>query len=132
MKKTGWKEPYKKVDGKIRTNFRNTYKKSGVYIIKDKKTNKILYVGGSSNNVYRTMYRHYQEWSDQQKRATYKKFGTKVRVILGTKNQAYRLERYLTKKLDPRDIDYKYRQLELDLKDKKVIDAYKEAENIPF
>ena len=28
MKKTGWKEPYKKLDGKIRTNFRNTYKKA--------------------------------------------------------------------------------------------------------
>lgn len=132
MKKTNWKEPYKKVDGKISTNFRNTYQKSGVYIIKDKKTNKILYVGGSSNNVYRTMYRHFQEWSDKQKRATYKKFGTKIRVILGTKNQAFRLERYLTKKLDPRDIDYKYRQVELDFKDKKVIDAYKDAENIPF
>ena len=132
MKKSNWKDPYKKAKGKISTNFRNTFGKSGVYIIKDKKTNKILYVGGSSNNLYRTMYRHFQSWTDKQKRATYSKFGTKVRVILGTKNQAYRLERYLTKKLNPRDIDYKYRQIEMDFKDKKVIDAYKESENIPF
>ena len=108
MKKSNWKDPYKKDKGKISTNFRNTFEKSGVYIIKDKKTNKILYVGGSSNNLYRTMYRHFQSWTDKQKRATYSKFGTKVKVILCSPQKAHSLEIQLTKKLKPRDIDYKY------------------------
>ena len=132
MKKSNWKDPYKKDKGKISTNFRNTFGKSGVYIIKDKKTNKILYVGRSSYNIYRTMYRHFQSWTDKQKRATYSKFGTKVKVILCDPKKIRSLEVQLTKKLKPRDMDYRYRQEQLDFKDKKVMEKYIKAENIPF
>ena len=132
MKKSSFRDPYKKDKGKISTTFRNTYEKSGVYIIRSKKTKNILYVGGSSNNLYRTMYRHFQSWEDKQKRATYGKFSTQVKVILATPIEAHSLEIRLTKELKPKDIDYKYKQVELDFKDKKVQEKYKQAENIPF
>jgi hypothetical protein len=59
MKKTRYKEPYNKYG---KTNFGFTENKSGVYLIKSKRTNKIVYVGYSASNLYKTMYRHFQSW----------------------------------------------------------------------
>jgi excinuclease UvrABC nuclease subunit len=81
-------------------------KKSGVYLIK--KNNKVVYVGEShTNNLYKTLYRHFQLWNDKvpQKRVTFKNDRSsgkiKVRVIITTKNQAVRLQKYLIKKYKP-------------------------------
>ena len=116
---------------------KNTWKKSGVYIIKE--NNKIVYIGHSGYNLYKTMYRHFQSWDSHQTRATYKAKGNKrkkysIRTILTTPNQAHRLEIALSKKYNPRDMKYKYQQLELDLKDKKVEENYfiQPVENVPF
>ena len=132
MKKSKFTEPYKKVNKQDKTNFRNTWKKSGAYIIKDKNTNKILYVGSSRTNLYKTMYRHFQSWEDKQKRAVYGKYKTKVRVILTSPQRARNLEIGLVKKYSPRDIDNKYRQLEINYNIKKAERDYKEADIIPF
>lgn len=108
MKKSRFKAPYKP-NG--RTSFgRSIVGKVGVYLIK--KNGEIVYVGHSTSDLYKTLYRHFQSWSDPtQKRVSYKsqlkrnKFS--VRVILTTKSQAYRLEKYLVMKIRPKDNEVK-------------------------
>ena len=68
--------PYQKhVSGKRnKTNFpevvkklklSETERKTGVYVILEKKSRKVLYVGISNGNLYGTSYRHFQEWNDR-------------------------------------------------------------------
>jgi excinuclease UvrABC nuclease subunit len=91
--------PYK---GK-NTTFPEAVKRSGVYIIK--KAGKIVYVGFSGTNIYKTMYRHFQSWNDRtQQRVTYKNLkNITVRVIYCTPVQANRLEKFLILKYKPID-----------------------------
>ena len=104
MIKSKWNIPYKKNDKTFYGN--SIMKKSGVYLIK--KNNKVVYVGEShTNNLYKTLYRHFQFWNDKvpQKRVTFKNDRSsgkiKVRVIITTKSQAVRLQKYLIKKIKP-------------------------------
>lgn len=108
MKATKFFEPYFK-KGKLnkcslKTDFE---KRAGVYIIKNFE-NEVLYVGHSTNNLYRTMYRHYQNHRDEQTRHIYGKYKTKVRIFTTTAAQAVRLEKYLIQKLKPRDNENRY------------------------
>ena len=108
MAKSSFLPPYNP-DGS--TTFINTRHKSGVYFIKNS-VGEIVYVGYSKNNLYRTLYRHFQKWDDsQQPRVVYKKTGYTVRVILCTPNQATRLEKYLVNKMKPRDNSITYDDL---------------------
>lgn len=126
MRKSRFIQPYKKK----RTSFPETKGKSGVYLIKE--NDKLVYVGYSGNNLYRTMYRHFESWSHKsQEVVTYAgKLRNRylVRVILCTAAQAARLERMLIIKHLPRDNENKYRNYQLDLRDKKV---YQEYTSIP-
>lgn len=103
MIKSRFVTPYKK-DGK--TTFGNSIaKKSGVYIIKKKGV--VVYIGEShTNNLYKTLYRHFQSWIDVQKRVVFKNDKSsgaiKVRVIITTPKQAIRLQKYLIRKMKPR------------------------------
>lgn len=95
MKVTRFYPPYQK-DGK--TTFPEAQKQSGVYLIK--KEGKLVYVGYSETDLYKTMYRHFQHWNDpKQYRVSYqsemKKNRFTVRVIFCTPRQAKRLESYL-------------------------------------
>ena len=100
MKKTRFKAPYNNLG---KTTFRFITRKSGVYLIKSKKTNKIVYVGYSGNDLYRTMYRHFQKWTDNtQYRATFTKNGYTIRVVLTTPKRASLLEKALIKKYKPK------------------------------
>lgn len=107
MKKFRFAPPYKK-DGK--TSFPKSQNRPGVYIIKE--NGKIVYIGYSGSNLYKTMYRHFQAWRDAtQRRVEYNPKGRKkysVRIIYCTKSQAPRLEKMLIKKIGPRDNDEKY------------------------
>lgn len=100
MSKSKFMPPYTP-DG--HTTFRNTDKKSGVYLIKE--SGKVVYIGYSGSNLYRTLYRHFQEWNHKyQNVVTYSNRDKyTVRVILTTPQQADRLETYLIKKYLPRD-----------------------------
>jgi len=103
--KTKWFPPYVVKNNKLKPNLRIGAKKynTGVYFVKDAKTNVILYVGYSGSNLYKTMYRHFQVWNDkQQQRIKFKKSGYKVRIIFCTAAQAQRLETYLIQKLKPK------------------------------
>ena len=103
MKKTRWKEPYNKTG---KTNFPER-ERPGVYLIKEKASGKIVYVGYSSNNLYRTMYRHFQAWNhSEQPIVTYQAKGPEnylCRVIYCTAKQAVTLEELLILKHQPED-----------------------------
>jgi excinuclease UvrABC nuclease subunit len=103
MKKTRWKEPYNKAG---KTNFPER-ERPGVYLIKNKISGKIVYVGYSGNNLYRTMYRHFQTWNhSEQPIVTYQAKGPDnylCRVIYCTAKQAVTLEEMLILKYKPED-----------------------------
>lgn len=134
MKVFKWVHPY---NDKNKPAIKDSWERSGVYIIKSK--GQIVYVGQSGYNLYKTMYRHFQSWDSKQSRATYKAKGSgrkniKVRVIYCTPKQADRLETILCKKYDPRDMQYKYKQLKLDMKYEKDMKTYKDSDfsDVPF
>jgi excinuclease UvrABC nuclease subunit len=113
MKISKWFEPYK--NGKPALEYKKT-QRPAVYFIKE--NNKIVYVGMSATNLYKTLYRHFQTWNDKRAqyrsanytRKTYDKTA-KVRVIFCTALQADRLETYLIQKLKPRDNEHKYKDV---------------------
>ena len=99
MIKSRYNRAYKK-NGK--TSYPETINKIGVYLVKDLKNN-IVYVGFSQNNLYKTMYRHFQSWNDEkQYRAVFPK-DYKIRVVLtNTKKRAKGLEAKLILKHRPK------------------------------
>jgi len=105
MKKFKFLPPYKPGN---KTTFPESKNASGVYIIQ--KNGKIVYIGFSKTNLYRTMYRHFQQWNHpKQEVVTYHKAVTNpkntflVRIILCTPKQAQRLEKYLIVRYKPAD-----------------------------
>ena len=99
-----------------------TAKKSGVYLIF--KNNVLLYVGYSSYNVYKTLYRHFQSWNDpQQIRVTYSPNDDeiKVRVIYCNNTKAKKLESALIIRYEPKDNPDKLSNLIIDRSEKKVL-----------
>lgn len=128
MKKTKWYLPY----NGDKTTFSNTQGKAGVYLIK--KDSEIVYVGYSKNNVYRTMYRHFEVWNANQTVNTYdgKSGDYKCRVLLTTPAQAMKLETALIVKHQPRDNEKKLNNI-LSNVELNVLDKVTEAEEIlPF
>lgn len=109
LKVTKWFKPYK-ADGKY--NFTEDGK--GCYLIK--KDGKIVYIGKSLSSIKKTMYRHFQQWTDLRssygrkfspyERVTYKgdsgKFLCKV-IFSGSSTDIDLLEQVLIKKIKPRD-----------------------------
>jgi hypothetical protein len=100
--KTHWFSPYVKKNGIYKPNLKllSEQFKTGVYFIRNKKTKKILYVGYSGYNLYKTIYRHFQKWTDQQYRATFDKKNNdyQLQIIFCKTKQAQRLENYFIKK----------------------------------
>lgn len=99
----------------------------GVYVIY--KNEKIVYVGFSGYNVYKTLYRHFQQWNDPtQTRVIYNKNDNriKVRVIYCSPTKAKKLESALILKYKPKDNPEKYDNLIMDSKEKKVLDQVNE------
>lgn len=97
-------------DEKGKCTFRAAKERPGVYIIKE--DSKIVYVGKSGYNLYKTMYRHFQSWHhSQQDVVSYKNRLSRhrytVRVVYTTANQANALEEALILKYKPRDNDQK-------------------------
>ena len=85
-------------------------KQSGVYFIKDTQ-DKIVYVGYSATNLYKTIYRHFQEWNDKKQRRFVYPRTYKVRIIFTTPTRAALLEKYLITKMEPRDNNLIYENL---------------------
>ncbi|MEL6193937.1 MAG: GIY-YIG nuclease family protein [Bacteroidota bacterium] len=99
--------PYFKKNGRDRTTLNYITKACcGVYIIRSKQTKKILYVGFSGKDLYKTLYRHFQSWEDpKQYRTTYaNKYAYEIMVVLHPNpNIMFMLEQYYIDRLKPRD-----------------------------
>lgn len=99
--------PAYKKNGK--TNLLHLKNKSGVYHIYDR--DKLVYVGHSGYNLYKTITRHFQSWkNDNQRRVTYHNFPLErftVKVWLTKPNDAQVLEETHILKYRPRDNEMK-------------------------
>ncbi len=134
MRKFRTKSPYDK-DGK--TNFKYTNGKSGVYLIY--KDSKLMYVGMSGSNLYKTMYRHFQSWEDStQIRTTYNGKSTRnkftCRVVLCSPSKAASLEKMIIIKHKPKDNPIKYLLFKPMKRDVKVLNEFigTPVESCPF
>jgi len=118
MVKFRYRPPY-------RPNGQATYRernRTGVYLIQEheirppfKTASKIVYIGYSVNDLYRTMYRHFEEWNHTgQEVVTYfdhlknPKLKYTVRIVHATPKKAAALEKALIKRYKPRDNARKY------------------------
>lgn len=130
ISRTKARPPY---DAKGNTNFPKRGV-SGVYLIY--KAGKLRYVGFSATNVYRTMYRHFQEWNDnRQARVTYKQLNEiLVRVIYCSPTNAAKIERALIVKYRPQDNPDKLTNYILTPGEQSIVDNVTKAPfaDVPF
>jgi hypothetical protein len=132
------------------TRFISSRWQAGVYLIKENGT--LVYVGYAGECLYRTLYRHFQNWTSKSYhsnkvapapyRVSYRQQMSsntyEVRLIHCSKKQASRLEKVLILRYNPRDNRIKYQQYELDKWDKRIentyaaIEAVEQGEEAPF
>ena len=103
---------------------------SGVYLIFKK--NILRYVGFSSTNLYRTLYRHFQKWEGTyfgQRRVIYKNLKDIKVLCIYTDNaaQAENLEKALIIKKKPIDNPHKYKKYTTEPKEDKAYTTYTSA-----
>ena len=82
---------------------------SGAYIIRDRRTREILYVGEShTGNLARTLKRHFYPWRDDPERRhnTYDRQAVEVAVRLTPPTTAVGAQDNLIRRLAPRDNGY--------------------------
>ena len=104
-----WFKPYRKNKLTLPSKY---YSKAGVYIIRSKQTKKPVYVGYSSNNLKRTLYRHFQTHNDrEQERFVYDKNKYEVKIYRTGSKTAERLEKFLIEKLNPKNNKKKYERI---------------------
>lgn len=120
--KTKQAPPYYQEKNKMRLSatfaLRNV---GGVYLIFKKDV--LIYCGFSRNNLYRTLYRHFQEWgTSTQTRVVYKNLkDITVRVIYCRNGeQAEKLEKAIIIKHQPKDNPEKYKRYTTDKKEEEI------------
>lgn len=115
MKKSRWVEPYIKTkSGGLKPALKDcwTCAQAGVYLIRHIRTQTIVYVGSSSTQLKKTIYRHFQTWNDKQPRRVYPKQGHyQIRFFKCTAEQAAKLEAALIAKYQPKDNLDKFKNL---------------------
>ena len=129
IKKIRWAAPYIEIKGREAANFELKHV-PGVYLIRDKITHQLLYIGFSGSNLYKTMYRHFQSWNDRQQiRITYDRDRVQVRVVYcRSASVASKLEKGLIIKYEPKDNPQKYWiNYEADQSEKKAVTEYERA-----
>jgi len=113
-------------------------RRSGVYLIKENA--KLVYVGMSGSNLYKTLYRHFEAWNHPNQevvsyQSSMKQNKYTVRCVLCKPGQAARLEKYLILKFKPRDNEIKYTNYQLSAFDESVFESYDNApiiNKVPF
>lgn len=99
------------------TYVRQTDGKTGVYLIRENR--KLIYIGNSRTNIYKTMIRHFQQWNDsEQDRITYKEKSKSKEFYydftfleLSEHKTILRTEKSLIKKFLPRDNRINYSRM---------------------
>lgn len=84
---------------------------AGVYLIRNARTKEVLYIGFSYSNLIKTLYRHFQSWSENNHtHATYSPTGPyQIRFMIGMDgSQAAALEQQMIQRHQPRDNGHKY------------------------
>jgi len=122
-------------EGGTKYNLGFTKGKSGAYIIKE--NGKIVYVGYSTCDLYKTITRHFQSWNHPHQRVVtyansinYNRYT--IRVVFSSPTKAFKLERALIAKYRPRDnfevldlLDYEEKEANKIAKEnKKVMEEY--------
>lgn len=81
---------------------------SGVYVIRDRQTARVLYVGEShANQLYDTLTRHFQRWRDPRRpRATYRRNAVEIAVRTMPSPAAPEHQNKLIRRMQPRDNDF--------------------------
>lgn len=86
---------------------RNT--KKGVYLVRSKNTGKVVYVGSSEYQLYKTLLRHFQKWDDkqgeyfEQYRTVFKNDRAyQVQIITTDARNIRKIESHLIQKHDPK------------------------------
>ena len=136
MKKTRFIPIY---NSKGNSNISFARGKSGVYLIKDKETNNIVYIGYSATQLDDTITRHFREWKDKrQVRVMYRdRSRYTVRIVFTTPAKALQLESALIIKYRPKDNPDKLEKYTLNPSLAKAIDSYEATEitaveDLPF
>lgn len=122
MKRSKWIAPYtENKRGTLVPSIKDcwTCAQAGVYLIRHIQSGSVVYVGSSTTQLKKTIYRHFQQWTDRQQstgrqfeRKTYPKKGYyEIRFIKCTAAQALKLEQALIIKLQPKDNPLKYDNL---------------------
>lgn len=122
-----------------KTAFLNSRRQSGVYLICENGV--LVYVGYAGECLYRTLYRHFQNWTDKNYRGdkvappsyrvSYRRLmdvnSYTVRLIYCSAKRAFRLEKMLILKYKPRDNFQKYGKYQLDAWDSRVANEFEVA-----
>ncbi len=84
--------------------------RSGVYVIRDARSHRVLYVGEShSGRLRKTLLRHFQKWSGRTAGPTYPPAGVEVALRLTPPPSAVAAQDNLICRLAPRDNEVKTR-----------------------
>jgi hypothetical protein len=95
-----WFKPYQKGKTTLPNKY---YKAAGAYVIKNRQTGQIKYVGHSGYNLKKTLYRHFQEHNDGQLRHIYNPRTHKVVIFRTSPSQSAEAEKRLMIKYKPID-----------------------------
>lgn len=130
MRRTKYLPPYTATG---RTTF-PARRRPGVYVIR--KAGKLRYIGFSSVDVYKALYRHFQQWNDPSRpdpRIVYRNLaGVTVRVIYtDSAAQASRLERALIIRFRPPDNPQQLLNLDTTTADERIMDQAANADWLP-
>lgn len=86
---------------------RKLKKRSGVYAIRDAKSGEVLYVGEShTDQLYKTITRHFQQWDGYTAGTTYRRSAVEVSVQPTSASEAERKQLDWIETLAPRDNKY--------------------------
>lgn len=130
MRRTKYLPPYTDTG---RTTF-PARQRPGVYVIK--KAGRLRYIGFSTTDVYKALYRHFQVWNDRSRpdpRVVYRQLAdVRVRVIYtDNASQAARLERALIIRFQPPDNPQQLLNLDTTTMDERIMDQAANADWLP-
>lgn len=78
--------------------------KSGVYVIRDASTHRVLYVGEShTGRIKKTLLRHFQAWSGKTAGQTYSRGSVEIAVEITAPGRAVARQNEVICRLQPRD-----------------------------
>jgi hypothetical protein len=121
------KKPSEGKNGKFSEELKNAKNKAGVYLISLGR--KIIYIGHSSTNLYKTITRHFHEWKHEGRQVSYDptKGNYKIQILYTSGKAAPQLECYLISNFKPVDNDSKCKNWNLKYAENILTEEEEEA-----